>query len=169
MSELPVVVRHQTGTVTIEGEDLVIRLTSPGGMLHKPRPEEVRVPLERASLKIDGADLSIYRDGKIERMVLGCEPPDQLARLAELIPAHEPQPEQSTPEVRVKTYHDAKEYERDAPVMAAAGWMPQGQTASRGKINVGRTVAKGAVLLPWALLRPSRQGDPVTVTWVRPG
>jgi hypothetical protein len=70
-------------------------------------------------------------------------------------------------EVLVKTYKDAKAYERDANKLAAQGWVPQGQTSSRGKANVGRTVGKAVVFLPWALLRPSRKGDPITVTWVR--
>jgi hypothetical protein len=70
-------------------------------------------------------------------------------------------------EVLVKTYKDAKAYERDANKLAAQGWVPQGQTSGRGKANVGRTVGKAVVFLPWALLRPSRKGDPITVTWVR--
>jgi hypothetical protein len=71
------------------------------------------------------------------------------------------------PAVEVKTYRSAKDYERDAPKMAAAGWSPQGQSSSRGKVNMGRTVGKAVVLLPWALMRPSRKSDAITVTWMR--
>jgi hypothetical protein len=72
------------------------------------------------------------------------------------------------PEVQVKTYRSIHEYERDAPKMAAEGWVPQGQISSRGKINMGRTLGKAVTFLPWAILRPSRQSDPITVTWTKP-
>ena len=32
---------------------------------------------------------------------------------------------------------------------------------------MGRTLVKAGLFLPWAVMRPSRQGDPLTVTWVR--
>jgi hypothetical protein len=70
-------------------------------------------------------------------------------------------------EVRVKTYRNAKEYERDAPKMTAEGWYPEGQTGHRGKINMGRTLGKAVIFLPWAVMRPSRAGDPITVTLIR--
>jgi|SRR5579859_4044664 len=71
------------------------------------------------------------------------------------------------PEVTVKTYRSARDYERDAKRMVAAGWAPQGQLTSQGRVRVGRTVGKAVVFLPWAMFRPSRRADRVTVTWVR--
>lgn len=88
-------------------------------------------------------------------------------------PAAAPRTEQSSeasmpsPQVKVKTYKNAKAYERDAARMSRDGWVPQGQSGSRGKVNMGRTVGKALVFLPWALMRPSRKGEPITVTWVR--
>ena len=32
---------------------------------------------------------------------------------------------------------------------------------------MGRTLVKAGLFLPWAVMRPSRKGDPLTVTWVR--
>lgn len=69
--------------------------------------------------------------------------------------------------VEVKRYKNAKEYEHDAQKMIRAGWRMQGQSEGRGKVNMGRTVLKAGVLLPWAVMRPSRKDDPLTVTWVR--
>jgi hypothetical protein len=91
-------------------------------------------------------------------------------RKARLHPAAEATPAVDAPaprEVHVATYRDAKEYQREAPKMAALGWVPQAPVGQRGKVNMGRTIAKGVTFLPWALMRPSRQGDPITVTWTR--
>lgn len=67
--------------------------------------------------------------------------------------------------MEVKTYRDAKEYENDAKRRLAQGWQVQGQSQSRGNVNMGRTVLKAGIFLPWAIMRPSRKGDPLTVTW----
>ena len=75
----------------------------------------------------------------------------------------------SAPEIEVKRYKDAKDYERDARRMVAAGWHMEGQSGQRGKVNMGRTVLKAGVFLPWVMMRPSRKGDPITVTWLRGG
>lgn len=70
-------------------------------------------------------------------------------------------------EVKVRRYKNEKQYEREARLMLAAGWHIEGQSGGSGKVNMGRTVGKAVVLLPWAFMRPSRKGDTVTVTWVR--
>jgi hypothetical protein len=70
-------------------------------------------------------------------------------------------------QVQVKTYKNAKEYEKDAPKMAKAGWLPQGQVAQQGRVAVGRTAVKAVVFLPWAMLRPSHKADKITVTWIK--
>jgi Short C-terminal domain len=75
----------------------------------------------------------------------------------------------SEPQVQVKRYKDAKEYEKDARKMLGAGWRMEGQSGGRGRVNMGRTVLKAGVLLPWAVMRPSRKGDPITVTWLQGG
>jgi hypothetical protein len=71
------------------------------------------------------------------------------------------------PQVAVKQYKDAKAYERDARTMFAQGWRVEGQSSTQGKVRMGRTVLKAGVLLPWAVMRPSRKGAPITVTWLR--
>jgi Short C-terminal domain len=75
----------------------------------------------------------------------------------------------SEPEVEVKRYKDAKDYEKDARRMLSSGWRMEGQVAGHGRVNMGRTVLKAGVLLPWAVMRPSRKGDPITVTWLKGG
>jgi hypothetical protein len=69
--------------------------------------------------------------------------------------------------IEVKTYRNEDEYQRDAPRMVTQGWRMEAQTAHRGKVNLGRTIVKGGLFLPWAVMRPSRQGDPLTVTWYK--
>jgi hypothetical protein len=73
------------------------------------------------------------------------------------------------PPVQVKTYKNAREYESDAPTMIRLGYGIGGQMGAKGHINPLRTVGKAAVFVPWALLRPSRQGDKFVVTWVKQG
>ncbi len=69
--------------------------------------------------------------------------------------------------IEVRTYKNAKDYEKDANKRMKDGWEIQGQDSGRGKVNMGRTVGKAVVFLPWALMRPSRKGDPITVTWIK--
>lgn len=71
--------------------------------------------------------------------------------------------------VQVREYSTAAEYQQDAQRRVAAGWTIAGQTGERGGLNPGRTLAKGVVFLPWAVLSPSRKKGAVTVTWVRNG
>jgi hypothetical protein len=73
------------------------------------------------------------------------------------------------PQVADKQYKDAKAYERDARTMLAQGWRMEGQSSTQGKVRMGRTVLKAGVFLPWAVMRPSRKGAPITVTWLRGG
>jgi hypothetical protein len=73
------------------------------------------------------------------------------------------------PPVQVKTYKNAREYEADAPTMIRLGYGIGGQMGAKGHVNPLRTVGKAAVFVPWALLRPSRQGDKFVVTWVKQG
>ena len=72
------------------------------------------------------------------------------------------------PQVLVKTYDKAKDYQSDAPRMARQGWAPEGQTAGRGKVSAGGTAGK--LILTGglgAITGFSRKGDKVTVTWVK--
>ena len=77
--------------------------------------------------------------------------------------------EASEPQVQVKRYKNAKDYEKDARTMLRAGWRMEGQSTGRGRVNMGRTVLKAGILLPWAVMRPSRKGDPIMVTWLKGG
>jgi hypothetical protein len=67
----------------------------------------------------------------------------------------------------IRHYKDEKSYLKDANEMLANGYSQQNQNGKDGKFNVGRTVAKGLIFLPWAILRPSRQGEQITVMWIR--
>lgn len=149
--------RHRNGTITIEGGEVVIRTTG----------REVRLPVTSASARLKGTDLDVFRLGVPVQTLAGVIPMEARALMKHFGDDNEVPQGQPEPRVEVKTYRSAAEYERDATARVAAGWTPQGQARARGKINMGRTLVKGALFLPWALMRPSRQGDPVTVTWVR--
>lgn len=71
------------------------------------------------------------------------------------------------PDVQVKRYKNARDYEADARKMISAGYRQEGQMDQRGKVNMGRTIVKAGVFLPWAIMRPSRGSDSATVTWIR--
>ena len=105
--------------------------------------------------------------------VVELNPSIELSREAGWWPASAVQARQATqaraPEVQIKSYKDAKAYERDAGTMLAQGWRMEGQSGTQGKVRMGRTVLKAGVFLPWAVMRPSRKGDPITVTWLRGG
>ena len=73
----------------------------------------------------------------------------------------------TTDKIVRRTYKDEKSYLKDAEEMQRRGYVAQSESVKQGKANVGRTVGKAVVFLPWAILRPSRQGESVTVTWVR--
>lgn len=75
----------------------------------------------------------------------------------------------AAPEIHVKCYKDEKYYERDARHLLAAGWRIEAQSSHQGKVKVGSTMLKAGVFLPWAVMRPARKGDPITVTWMRGG
>ena len=75
----------------------------------------------------------------------------------------------AAPQIQVKRYKNEKDYEREARRMLAEGWRIEGQSSQRGNVNMGQTVLKAGVFLPWAMMRPSRKGDPITVTWLRGG
>jgi hypothetical protein len=72
------------------------------------------------------------------------------------------------PEVKVKTYDNHKDYARDAKKMSNAGWMPQGDSADRGKVSVkgtaGKLILTGGL---GAITGFSRKSGKITVTWVK--
>lgn len=71
--------------------------------------------------------------------------------------------------VQVKQYKDAREYERDAIAMGAAGWTPQGQVAQESRLAAGKTLGKAVATGGIGLLLTGRakKGGGITVTWVR--
>ena len=70
-------------------------------------------------------------------------------------------------QVKVETYKNEKDYEKDAKKKLADGWHIEGQTSHHGRVNLGRTLGKAVVFAPWALMRPSRKHDKITVTWTK--
>jgi hypothetical protein len=74
---------------------------------------------------------------------------------------------EGNPPILVRAYNDEHQYEAEAETLVKAGYEIEGQSERRGKVNVGRTVGKAVVFLPWGVLRPSRKGDKITVSWVR--
>jgi hypothetical protein len=74
---------------------------------------------------------------------------------------------ESNPCILVRVYSDVHQYEAEAETLVKTDYGIEGQSERRGKVNVGRTVGKAVVFLPWGALRPSRKGDKITVSWVR--
>jgi hypothetical protein len=70
-------------------------------------------------------------------------------------------------ETIVRRYKRSWDYEADAKSLIAQGWSPAGQFSQGGRVRLGRSAAKAAVFLPWAVIKPSRKKDAITVTWVR--
>jgi hypothetical protein len=73
------------------------------------------------------------------------------------------------PEAKAKTYDHEKDYRKDAPKMARDGWVPEGQTGTRGGVSLGGTAAK--FLLTGglgAITGFSHKGDKISVTWMKP-
>ena len=66
-------------------------------------------------------------------------------------------------QVQVKTYKNAKDYERDATRMSSQGWMPQGQSSSDGRVTLTRLAAVGVFAFA------AKKGKGITVTWVQEG
>jgi hypothetical protein len=90
------------------------------------------------------------------------------AALAAIQAAVAASPPPEPPRVQVKEYKTAAEFEADAERMIAAGYHMQGQSATDGHINVGRTVTGAALTGGWSLLLgASRTKGKTTVTWLR--
>jgi hypothetical protein len=123
------------------------------------------VPLEEA--------IASVKTGAAVTAALPVLPRQQLQAAAMTRPATSaaPEPRPAMPQVQVKTYKNADDYERDAPRMAADGWTPQGQTSGTGGVRIGRTVGKAVLTggIGLVVMGRSRKGDPITVTWVKPG
>lgn len=76
----------------------------------------------------------------------------------------------AAPNVQVKVYPSAKEFEADSVTMIAAGWRPENQSSMAGHVNAGRTAGKVLLTGGLGLLvgGASRSKDQITVTWARP-
>ncbi|HLJ66503.1 MAG TPA: hypothetical protein VKX16_03995 [Chloroflexota bacterium] len=73
-------------------------------------------------------------------------------------------------DIKVKSYKDEKEFERDAKKMMKGGWEIQSQTSKEQKTAIGRTLGKTVLTggIGLAIMGRSKKGDRFTVTWVRP-
>ena len=180
----PPVVDWQMGQLTATPEGVVLTMETRAGFfgqkkgyLRQTFPYAAVSGVEVASRSDGTAVVLHFLDGS-ERGFQRCRPRAAVDALAAAAQAHgvsteaviAPSAAPAAPsrgQVRVKTYNNAHEYERDAQRMVRDGWGIEGQSQGRGRVRMGRTVAKAGVLLPWAVMRPSRKGDPLTVTWVR--
>lgn len=160
--------------LALVGDQLVLTTAADkGGMFSKPRPERtVAIPLGRAQLRTDKfGNAWVYDRTDLVETLEACQPIATLEEIAQKVTAVAPPAQAGVATlslgVEVKTYHSEHDYERDARSRISAGWRPQTVTSGRGKVNMGRTLVKAGLFLPWAVMRPSRQGDPLTVTWAR--
>ena len=173
-TDSPVATTKAGSTLTIEDGVLTFRVPPIRRLIGNASPRVVQIPLGRAIVETnDQGNAWIYDGpGNLVEMTMPLWPLDALEAIKAAVDAAQDQYEtfevQGQPEVQVKTYRSASEYERDAASMVSSGWRPEATASGgRGKVNMGRTVLKAGVWLPWAVMRPSRKGDPLTVTWVR--
>ena len=78
------------------------------------------------------------------------------------------------PQIKVKEYKNAKEFDKDAQKMTKDGWEIEQQSQNSGHMNLGRTffttVATGGLnLLTPKVGGASRTGGKTTVTWTKGG
>jgi hypothetical protein len=72
------------------------------------------------------------------------------------------------PELKVKTYDNHKEFERDAKKMARDGWMPEQQASDKGRVSVRGTVAKTVLTGGLGMITgQSHKSNKLTVAWVK--
>lgn len=72
------------------------------------------------------------------------------------------------PELKVKTYDNHKDFERDAKKMARSGWMPEQQASDKGRVSVRGTVAKTVLTGGLGMITGlSHKSNKLTVTWVK--
>lgn len=125
-----------------------------------------RFSLENVDAFVDEGNLALLINE--DRYTFQMKNPEKAAERINSARINKPVTAEDSPiDVVVKKYKNEKEYTRDAQKMAAAGYVPQGQLQHKGKTNVGRTVGKAVIFLPWAIMRPSKKADSVTVTWVK--
>jgi hypothetical protein len=185
------VIEHAFGILEVEGEELVARLKGSRDKICGWPLGSVRMRLlTRSWTRVNGVQLNRL-DGK-RLQDFRCEHTEALTYLIEVVNAAppievlEPQPTPARPkpyepvisaspqsgsrsEVEVKTYKNAKEYERDAPKMAAQGWIPQGQSTGKDSVRVGRTVVQvvGTGGIGLFIGGRARREGKITVTWMR--
>jgi hypothetical protein len=84
-TEAAPVVEHMTGTVGIEGLDVVAHLSGfTTGLFKKKEPweKEIRIPLARAGARIAGNSLTLFRNGEAVELLSRCHPVHQAELLA---------------------------------------------------------------------------------------
>jgi hypothetical protein len=170
----PIQVQHrQGGAVSIEGAEVVVRLSGTGRTRFlgpkEPWEHTYRVPLARAGVAFEeGRFLTVY-DGTAAVQQVVVEPGPALDALMAAVGERPDVGESGSPQVAVKTYRNAGEYERDAPGMASRGWIPAGQSTGQGRVAIGRTAAKAVLTggIGLVLMGRSRSDAPITVTWVK--
>jgi hypothetical protein len=189
-----VLMKHSQGALAVEGSQLVMR-TGQGAEVERADLAAVTQLDANRRDWVSPLTISIkYAPGGQWEMG-NCKPPDQARALVDAVRAvgaqvsvnkyalkgfmgrwatgageqmrQEGRYARPEPTIQVKTYSGAKEYEKDAPRMVGAGWQMEGQSGTQGKVNMGRSLVKAGVFLPWAIMRPSRKGDKLTITWVK--
>ena len=85
------VVRHRTGTVSVEGGEVVIRLAGKGGLRQGGRPweQDIRIPVSQAGATVEGTQLTIRREGRSVQAVFGCSYEETEAFLSVLDEAYQ--------------------------------------------------------------------------------
>jgi hypothetical protein len=168
MSDQIVVHHRQGGAVSVEGSEVVVRLGGMAGLFRKkPWAHEYRVPLERATVALEGKFLTVYDGENAVQQVVLPEVGPEVDMLIAAVGQREAA-EGAKPMVHVKTYKNVREYEADAHGMIERGWMPVSQSTAQGKVAIGRTAAKAALTggVGLMIMGRSRTDGQITVTWL---
>jgi len=193
--DYPVVVHGQYAELTATAENVVYTWARDGAYDHKEFQYSALKSVsidQRPTGHVHGFNITLHGYIAIdERLVQRCPNVQEVLAFVEAMRANtvqldfdttrydEPtlavspptviQPRPRRPQVKVKSYRDEHEYQRDAQKMLRGGWHIEGQSDKDRKIAIGRTAVKGLLTgaIGLVLMGRSKKGDTITVTWVR--
>ncbi|HEY4869198.1 MAG TPA: hypothetical protein VII79_04245, partial [Candidatus Dormibacteraeota bacterium] len=192
--EYPVLLHWQLGTLTATTDGVVFDMTTQSGIFRKKAGE-----LHREFIYADLREVEVRRDPDSTGLVLrphqgdaqgcqGCTNADEVAAFVAALEQHDVAiqrtvmfqadanaPASSAPtgtrrsQIKVKSYKNEKEFERDAAKMMKDGWELEGQSEKERKTAIGRTAGKALLTggVGLILMGRSKKGDTITVTWMR--
>lgn len=169
-----IVVEHDSGTVSIEGDQVVARFfgTARKGFRQVAweNPTEYWALKDVRDARVKGSTLIIDIEGETRQMFTHC----QTTALSSFVEAVNRGEKNELPEAEVfqmagetVTYPSVAAYQRDASLRHSRGYHEQVALQTQQKVAVGRTLAKGVLTGGAGLLLTGRakKGGEIVVTW----